>query len=163
MTLLDNGTVAEENVRTSALYHDDIGRPKAAAVAETLWRQFRFEAQAVEMDVTDVNFRGDHDLPPVGADIIVDCLDNYDARAATCGLRIPTLHIGANADIGTAVWDRNYVLVRPNERERVCTHDLFQPLLETTALAGFVSIVRFIRDGEQISMFVNNELEVIRA
>jgi len=156
LILIDDDHVEQHNLETSAFSEQHVGSLKAWTLAEMVWRLN--SVPAIPKAITLV--RGSELW---NADLVVDCFDNAESRALTCGLN--TLHIGVGEDLtGSAVWDHRYNLPDgsvPRGQNPVCTHELGKDILHAMAIWGARLVDAYIATGEKRNIFVNNRLEVI--
>jgi hypothetical protein len=156
LVLIDDDIVEQNNIGTSAFTDDYIGYPKAWALAEMVWRENGVQARpmAITLESHEQLFN---------ADLVVDCFDNTEARALTCGLN--TLHAGVGEDLtGSAVWDYRYNLPSfvPRGENPVCTHQLGNDILSFTADMAWAAVTHYIEKGERRNAFIDNRMRVIR-
>jgi hypothetical protein len=156
LVLIDDDRVEQHNLETSAFSEQHVGHSKAWALAEMVWRLNAIPATPKAVTLA----RGDELW---SADLIVDCFDNTESRALTCGLN--TLHVGVGEDLtGSAVWDHRYNLPNasiPRGENPVCTHHLGKDILHAMAIWGAHLVDTYIAMGTKSNIFVNNRLEVI--
>lgn len=162
--LFDFDTVDEQNVisGTSVYCINDIGLTKVRALSGILYGRFATKAIPIHGDITTK--RGLGNLATCS--LVIDSLDNVEARSATCLSNVPALHVGVSPQmIGAIEWDDTYELPalvdnpQPNE---VCTHQLGRDLILLTAVVASTIIRRFLADGTKLTAVVNNKMEIIR-
>ena len=97
LTLVDRDVISAENLHRQPTYAlADVGMSKAEVAAEFL----RLRVPGLDVEYLAVNLeRGNASRLIRGADIAVDCLDNFEARyalnAACVARKIPFIHTGA--------------------------------------------------------------------
>lgn len=156
--LIDDDTVGEENLGTSAYWRSQVGMPKAVALAELI---YWMSGKHVYHD----NHTLEEQLRSADG-LVVDTFDNPVARALVYELENHTLHSGVNESrMGVSLWDIEYPRPNPTfERANnpVCTNQLGAKIIRLTSTMAIVSILRWLETGQKLN-FVTTELgEVYR-
>jgi hypothetical protein len=160
LALFDFDTVNEQNVLTgtSVYSKNHVGMNKARVLSGLLYTRLGSIATPVIREVTNASAFRDCSL-------LIDTFDNIEARFHTCGLGIPTLHVGVSPQmIGAIEWDETYNLPEGTGQEPniICTHQVGRDLILLTSVAASTIIRGFLENGIRLSVVVNNKLEIIR-
>ena len=105
IVILDRDKVEERNLNIQFFLPDQVGMSKVEALQYNLYKHFSREVGIKHMDVKEIE--GQYDL-------IVDCLDNHDARQIVQNLihitnHIPLLHVGLSDKKTFEIsWAKNY-------------------------------------------------------
>lgn len=144
--LLDDDTVEEQNIFVSTYTEQHIAMQKAEALAEIAEER---GANAIPVVKTLENKAQIKDLE---VDLVIDCFDNVEARAITCGLDVPTLHVGVGTEgNGIIFWDEAYQLPEGGKRgeNTVCTNALGARIIRRASLRAAEVIEHYIATYEQ--------------
>lgn len=149
LRVIDRDRVAAHNLSTQPWVQQDIGAPKARALASALYRAVgaRLDARHVELDE-----RNAAELI-AGSALVVDAFDNPPARlaigATAAAAGIPCLHLalGPGGDYGCGLWDAAYKLPAGAVLAHgdACDYPLTRPLALIVAAAGAEAAVEFLR------------------
>lgn len=161
--LIDDDRVERPNVITGTSMYSlqHIGMFKAHALAELLWRraECRCDTYPRTLETSGVIRRWNPDL-------VIDGFDNVQARGLTCGLGIPTVHVGVSEDrTGEITWDERYkVPTATFERGEnpICTHALGRQILRFTSSVAAGVIERYVATGEKVDLVVTERMVILR-
>ncbi len=164
--LLDDDTVASENIFTSAYSSESVGRLKAQALAQMLYRKYSVNTLLYRKAITNkkqvVNHIGPQPL------LVIDAFDNIEARSYTIGLTAKaTVHISIGEHgIGAIEWDDVFQLPTDGYargENPVCTNELGRNLILFTSTVASVIINKYLSTGVKESAYVDvNKLEIYR-
>jgi len=112
LRLVDFDRVEQKNVLSQFHSKTSVGKAKAASLQQTM--NFLF---GKKVDIIGNKLVSDNAKQLLGGvDLIIDCLDNAEARRIVQGFaresKIPCLHGGLAADgaFGLSVWDENFTI-----------------------------------------------------
>lgn len=141
--LLDFDRVEERNLRNQPYLAHQVGKSKVESLAENLFRISGARPQTVHKQLT----AGNAARLCQGYDLVVDCLDNHQARTdlqnacRKTGQRL--LHLGLAADYAEAHWDPNY-RVPPDTPRDPCAN----PLSRSLSLAAILLFEKALESGQ---------------
>ena len=138
LRVVDRDRIAAHNLSTQPWTQQDVGAPKARALASALYRAVgaRVEPQQVELNTANAAALLENSR------VVVDAFDNLPARhavsQAAIALAIPCLHValGATGDYGCGMWDERYHLPAAAAGTDGCDYPLSRPLVLLVAAAG---------------------------
>jgi molybdopterin/thiamine biosynthesis adenylyltransferase len=110
--LIDFDKVEQKNVLSQFHGKPNVGKLKVQAMASNFALLWGIKVGTVPHKLTDVN----DDAILAGSDLIVDCLDNAEARRLVQGFarrsHTPCLHgaVDGEGSFGRVVWDENFVI-----------------------------------------------------
>jgi len=121
--VIDHDRVEAKNVASQAHTVMGQGQLKARALTQMMQGLFRLRIQAAPRKVEA------HNIDPLleGADLVVDCLDNWTARSLitnyTRDHEIPCVHVGVdqNGSYGHVRWDENFKIEGADGAEQEAT------------------------------------------
>lgn len=138
LILIDKDRVEEKNLHRQFYTEEDIGKPKAFALEKHIKKvnsKIKLEAHAENLN----NKNAEKLLK--GANVILDCVDNLEARFLINDFsikhKIPFVH-------ATALAERGYVyVILPKDKNRPCFECIHKgaKAKETTATAGVINII----------------------
>jgi predicted ThiF/HesA family dinucleotide-utilizing enzyme len=138
LRVIDRDRIAAHNLSTQPWTQQDVGAPKARALANALYRAVgtRVEPRHVELDTTNAATLLEHSR------VVVDAFDNVPARRAVseeaAALELPCLHVGLGGagDYGCGLWDDRYQLPSTPTGMDGCDYPLSRPLVLLVAAAA---------------------------
>lgn len=152
LRVIDRDRVEPHNLSTQPWAQQDIGVPKARALATALHRAVGARIDPQQVELTPANAA----RLLAGCAVAVDAFDNMPSRlavAAACReLGAPCLHIGlgAGGDYGCGLWDDAY---RAADSSPVggdgCDYPLTRPLALLVAAAGAEALVCHLLDNSR--------------
>jgi hypothetical protein len=151
MRVFDFDRVDDTNVASGATIYTSqhIGAPKATVLASLLYRRAGIQAwgndQRVTADLVE-NYDYFH-----GAELVLDCFDNREARGLTFAIEAPVLHVAVSgAGTGVIAWNEYYHLPDADPGANpVCTHQLGRRLLVFTSAVASQVALEFLETGRQ--------------
>lgn len=160
--LIDDDTVGQENIGTSAFFSQHLGQPKAVALAELMWRKGRVICKPYPRTLSK----------PVSSlstastvDLVIDAFDNPAARKLTLS-DLPTIHLGVDeGEVGSVVWDKHYKSPEIDfERgtNPICTNQLGDLIIRSTVAVGVYCIRQYLSEGIKNSYFLNGCMNIVR-
>lgn len=156
--LLDDDTVKEQNVHTSAYWRSHIGMRKVDALAEMIYRKTGGICQTHSKTIERNLY-----LMPFQTDLVICSFDNQRARNLCLSAGMTTLQVGLSAGrTGSVVWDEWYE--QPEvELERgdnvICTNELGVKIIRATVAAACFAISEFLESGCKINFSVQESPE----
>lgn len=114
--IVDFDRVDQKNVLAQFHGKPGVGRNKVQALQQAMQFMFGLKLPGVPHKLTSDNC----DVVMGGSDLILDCLDNAEARRLVQGYarqhKIPCLHgaLAADGSYGRVVWDENFVIDSEN-------------------------------------------------
>lgn len=153
--VVDYDKVEHKNVLSQFHGVGGVGRNKAVALKQTL--DFLFK---VKIGDSPHKLTSENDDPLLaGADLVVDCLDNAEARLIVrnfCrGAKVPCLHgaLAADGAFGQATWDEDFV-IEDGAGAPTCEGGEHLAFICLTSSALAVAATRFLRTGQKRSFHV---------
>jgi molybdopterin/thiamine biosynthesis adenylyltransferase len=162
--VVDQDRVSPDNLGTQVYGFPEVGRLKAVALRDLVFRDTEVEVEPVARPITATTadrllFSGSFS-PGKGMRVVVDALDNHDAREAVRGAcrhrGVLLLHLGVSGDgYGEVVWDHEGYTVPPDpEGVDPCGVPLARNLLVLVATVGAEVLVHYLGHGEMFSRVV---------
>uniref|UniRef100_A0A6M3LDI8 Putative ubiquitin activating domain contining protein n=1 Tax=viral metagenome TaxID=1070528 RepID=A0A6M3LDI8_9ZZZZ len=155
LRLIDDDTVGEENISTSAYNRRSIGSPKASSLSRMMYEKSGAKSWP-HTHTLDSSYLSSI-LADVNTDLVIDTFDNIASRSLLCSLPIPTVHVGVSGPHqGAIVWDNTYTLPDglPRGEDTFCTHMAGKSILRHVASQACVIVDHWVRTGEQKSLVV---------
>lgn len=151
LRVVDRDRVEAHNLSTQPWAQQDVGAPKARALAAAMHRAVGARLDARHAELTPASAAG----LLAGSALVVDAFDNPPARraiaAAAAALGAPCLHLalGPGGDYGCGLWDEAYALPadEPAAAGDACDYPLTRPLALIVAAAGAEAAVEQLRSG----------------
>jgi predicted ThiF/HesA family dinucleotide-utilizing enzyme len=150
LRVVDRDRVEAHNLSTQPWTQQDVGAPKARALAAALYRAVgaRLDAQYVELTPE----RAPRLL--AGSAVVVDAFDNLPSRAALARAAAeagaPCLHLALapSGDYGCGLWDEAYQLATAGPAGApTCDYPLTRPLAMLVAAAAAEALVGHLLTG----------------
>lgn len=147
LRVIDRDRVETRNLSTQPYGRGEVGAPKARALANTLYRAVGARVEPVAEELTEENAS----KLLAGAALVVDALDNRDARAAVSAeaarLRLPCLHVGfaLGGMYGSGIWEPGYQ-VPQDVMGDPCDYPLTRPLAVVLAGLAAAAVTRYLLD-----------------
>jgi molybdopterin-synthase adenylyltransferase len=162
LRLIDFDRVERKNVLSQFHGQKGVGKNKVQSVAQVMQFLFGQKVEGVPHKLTADNV----EQLLGGADIIVDCLDNGEARRLVQGFvsktGTPCLHgaLAADGAYGMAVWDGNgrigfRVDDEPGGGAATCEDGEHLPFIAITSAYMARSIQQFLLDGTMVGYHVH--------
>lgn len=158
LTLVDRERVEAKNYGTQDYGRRDVGRMKASQSRANLLARLGAlkNVQAVDKQVTD----GNVERLIRGADLVLDCFDNYESRLllkTACDGKVACLHIGMSGDgFAEIEWNENYRPLKMPEQVddegNPCEYPLAANLVHITVGLAAEIINKFVDDGKRESV-----------
>jgi len=153
ITVIDRDRVEQKNVLSQFHPKQAVGRSKVLAMQQTMSFLFSRRVVTVPHRLTADNVEtllGD-------ADLIVDCLDNAEARGLVQRFarrhRMACLHgaLSAAGDFGRVIWDESFDIdAEPGEGGATCENGEHLPFIVATAAHLALAIQRHLEGGDQV-------------
>jgi molybdopterin/thiamine biosynthesis adenylyltransferase len=149
--VIDFDRVEMKNVASQFHFKNGVGKKKVDALKAAMQFCFGRKIEIVGNKLTADNVNqllGD-------ADILVDCLDNGEARRLVQGFarakNVPCVHgaLAADGGFGRAIWDEDFAIDDGDGAAPTCEDGEFLPFIEITASYLAYAVQRFIKDGRK--------------
>jgi molybdopterin/thiamine biosynthesis adenylyltransferase len=148
MTLIDHDRVEAHNLSAQPYGLDDLGAPKADALAHHLYRSVEADAEPQIVRLGAANA----DRLLAGHDLVLDLFDNAASRRVLFGwgarTGTPTLHAGLADGFGEVIWNEAY-RVPADAGMDACALALTRTLGRLTATVAAETALRFLTDGRR--------------
>lgn len=157
LTAIDFDRVERKNTLSQFHSKMGVGRNKASAMQQAMQGLFGVRLQAVPHRLTADNVEG----LLSGADLIVDCVDNAEARTLIQDFAVrngvPCLHGALAADGGYAriMWTEDFSIDGGGEGEATCEDGEHLPFITVTAARMAHTVQRFLSTGEKASAHIH--------
>lgn len=150
LRVIDRDRVEAHNLSTQPWAQQDIGAPKARALATALYRAVGARVDAQHVELTP----GRAARLLAGSAVVVDAFDNLPSRAAVAraaaAAGLPRLHLAlaASGDYGCGLWDEAYALpaAAPAGAD-TCDYPLTRPLAMLVAAAAAEALAAHLLGG----------------
>lgn len=158
MTIIDHDRVEIGNVASQFHFKGNVGKRKVDSLKQAM--QFCYGGK---LEVVGHMLRDDNKNELLfGADLLVDCLDNGDARrivqAYARARSVPCVHgaLAAGGEYGRVVWDHDFVIDdEPSAAAPTCEDGAFLPFIQLTSAALALAVQAFVRRGQRIGFSIS--------
>ena len=158
--VIDFDRVEMKNVASQFHFKGGVGKKKTDALKQAM--QFCYGRS---IDAVGHKLTADNDVQLLGgADLIVDCLDNGDARRIVQAFArangIPCLHgaLAANGVFARVVWDEMFVIDDIGQgTAATCEDGGFLPFIGVASCYLALSIQKFLQEGRRLSFSISPE------
>lgn len=151
--VIDFDRVEMKNVASQFHFKNGVGKKKVDALKQAMQFCYGRKIETVSNKLTADNV----DQLLAGADLLIDCLDNGEARRLVQGYArandVPCLHgaLAANGGFGRVVWDKNFVIDdEAGAGAATCEDGEFLPFIQITATYIAQAVQRFIKQRRTI-------------
>ena len=157
LTAIDFDRVERKNTLSQFHSRMGVGRNKAQAMQQAMQGLFGLRLQAIPHKLTADNV----ERLLGGADLIVDCVDNAEARALIQGYarasETPCLHGALAADGGYArvMWTEDFTIDAGGAGQPTCEDGEHLPFIAVTAARMAHTIQRFLASGDKPSAHIH--------
>jgi molybdopterin-synthase adenylyltransferase len=158
LTVVDFDRVERKNTLSQFHSKQSVGRSKVLAIQQTMSFLFGKKLATVPHKLTADNV----EVVLGVADLIVDCLDNIEARRLVQRFarrhEVPCVHAALAADggFGRVVWDEAFEAdAEPDSGAATCEDGEHLPFIIATAAYVALAIQRHLGAGEQVSFSLN--------
>jgi molybdopterin/thiamine biosynthesis adenylyltransferase len=148
--VIDFDRVEQKNVKSQFHGITSVGKKKTESLKMTMNFLYKLKLNALPFKLTRDN---DHQLL-LGSDLIIDCLDNGDARRDVQWYarahRIPLLHgaLAADGGFGQVIWDEGFEIDdEPSTGAPTCENGEFLPFIGITSAYLARAVQIYLRDG----------------
>ena len=162
LAVIDMDRVEEHNINTQTFTLDDVGRLKADALKNKVFRTTKAKIESISKELTDKTIHRFF----TGAGLVVDVFDNHMSRALVyefCGSpnHIPCLHSGMIESFSSVVWNEEYVVPKDQVAGDVCDYPLARNLAVLTASLTAEIIINYLLEGQMRSVcFTLKDLKI---
>ena len=153
ITVVDFDRVEQKNTLSQFHPRQSVGRSKVLAIQQTMSFLFGKKLQTVPHKLTADNV----EVVLGVADLIVDCLDNAEARQLVQRFarrhEVPCLHgaLAADGSFGRVVWDADFEAdAEPTSGAATCEDGEHLPFIVACAAYLALAIQRHLDAGEQV-------------
>lgn len=149
LKVIDFDRVEMRNVASQFHFKQNVGKKKTDSLKQAMQFCYGRKIEVVGNKLTADNC----EQLLSGADLLVDCLDNGDARRLVQGFArsksVPCLHgaLAADGGFGRVIWDDGFVIDDGAEGEATCEGGEFLPFIAITASYLAYAVQRFVKDG----------------
>lgn len=158
LKVIDFDKVEMKNVASQFHWKNAVGKKKTDALKQAM--QF---AYGRKLEVVGNKLTADNTEQLLGgANLLIDCLDNGEARRLVQGFaranEVPCLHgaLAADGGFGRAVWDENFVIDdEANAGAATCEDGEFLPFIKITADYLAFAAQRFVREGRRVGYSIS--------
>lgn len=149
-----------ERKNTLSQFHTKmgVGRNKAQALGQAMQGFFGKRLEVIPHKLTADNV----EALLVGADLIVDCLDNGEARRVVQRFAqaqsVPCLHgaLAADGQFARVIWDEHFQIDDENsEGQATCEDGEHLPFIAQAAATLAGAVQRFLEKGEQVNFHLH--------
>jgi len=152
LKIVDFDRVEMKNVASQFHFKNGVGKKKVDALKQAMQFCFGRKIETVGNKLTADNV----DQLLGDADLLVDCLDNGEARTLVQGFArakgVPCLHgaLAADGGFGRAIWTEDFVIDNEGSGgEPTCEDGEFLPFIEIVASYIAFAVQRFLKDGRK--------------
>jgi len=150
--IIDYDRVEMKNVQSQLHFKNTVGKKKVDALKQAM--QFCFGRK---LEIVGNKLTADNDTQLLGgADLLVDCLDNGEARRVVQAFArandIPCVHgaLAADGGFGRVAWDEYFVIDdETGAGAATCEDGEFLPFVQITAAYLAYAVQRFLKDGRK--------------
>lgn len=150
--VIDFDRVEMKNVASQFHLKGSVGKKKTQALQQAM--QFCYGRK---IDVVGNKLTADNDVQLLsGADLLVDCLDNGEARRLVQGFArangVPCLHgaLAANGDFGRVIWDEDFVVDDAAPGAATCEEGEFLPFIQVVSAYLALAVQQFIQTRRKV-------------
>lgn len=155
--VIDFDRVEQKNVMSQFHGKPSVGKLKTQALQQTM--NFLF---GMKIDVASHKLTKDNAKELLGgADLIVDCLDNAEARRIVQefarATETPCLHgaLDANGSFGRVIWDAGFVIDEETEGQATCEDGEHLPFIALTGAFLAKAAQEFLTAGRQLGFSIH--------
>ncbi len=161
ITVIDYDAVEERNIRAGTQFYlrEQIGLPKVEALQFNIYKQFNRQ-----IDMAVYKITGDNNLIFNRYDLVIDCLDNFEARRVTTTAcrNVPCVHLGFSTKTMTfsILWNERYV--PPEDEEEpvdICELTGSSSFVKLTSSLGSLVVQNFLLYGNKRE-YVGNKYKI---
>lgn len=156
--VIDFDRVEMKNVASQFHFKNGVGKKKVEALKQAMQFCYGRKIETVSNKLTSDNV----EQLLGGADLLIDCLDNGEARRLVQGFarknEVPCLHGALAADGGFArvLWDEDFTIDDEGDGAgATCEDGEFLPFIELTSAYLAYAAQRFIKDSRKIGYSIS--------
>lgn len=158
LKVIDFDRVEMRNVASQFHFKGSVGKKKTDALKQAM--QFCY---GLSLEVVGHKLTAENEVQLLGgADLLVDCLDNGEARRLVQRFAransVPCLHgaLAADGGFGRVIWDEHFVIDDEAGADApTCENGEFLPFIEITSAYLAFAAQRFIKDGRKTSYSIS--------
>lgn len=158
LRIIDHDRVEMKNVASQFHFKNATGKKKVEALKQAMQFCYGRKLEVVGHKLTADNV----EQLLGGADLLVDCLDNGEARRLVQGFArahdIPCLHgaLAADGGFGRVVWDEDFTIDdESGAGAATCEDGEFLPFIGITAFYLAYAAQQFVRDGRRAGFSIS--------
>jgi len=158
LKLIDYDRIEQRNTRSQFHSKGGVGKGKVQHLAQTMQFLWGIKVGTVPHKLTSDN----DDQLLSGADLIVDCLDNGEARRLVQGFvrraHVPCLHgaLAADGSFGQVIWDEDFKI---DDEDVVgaatCEDGGFLPFISIASSYLALSVQEYINNGKKLGFHLH--------
>lgn len=155
--IIDFDRVEQKNVSSQFHGKPNVGKPKTMSLQKTMDFLFGVKVEAIPHKLVGDNTR---ELLG-GSDLIIDCLDNGEARRLVQTFaretKVPCLHGAVDADgsFGRVIWDEKFVIDEGSGGQATCEDGEHLPFIVTTAAVLAKVAQAFLTDESRLGFSIH--------
>lgn len=151
INIIDFDRIERKNVASQFHAQNAVGKNKTVALQQLMQFLFAIKIGSIPHKLSSEN----DDQLLAGADLIIDCLDNGEARRIVQNFsksHVPCLHgtLAAGGQFGRVIWNENFVI---DDEDGVggatCENGDFLPFIATVASYIATAAQKFLNSGEK--------------
>jgi len=156
LRVIDFDRVEQKNVMSQLHARNSVGKGKVMAIQQVMQFLFGLKVEGVPHKLTSDNV----DQLLGNANLIVDCLDNAEARILVQEYarknKVPCLHgaLAANGEMGRVVWDEQFVIDSAPAGAATCEGGEFLPFIALTSGYLARAAQEFLASGQKLGFQV---------
>lgn len=157
LRVIDFDRIDSKNVMSQFHGKPNLGKGKADSLKQTVNYLFGVKIHSIPHKLTSVN----DDQLMGKSDLIIDCLDNGEARRIVQGFarrsHTPCLHgaLAANGEFGRVVWDENFVIDEAGVGAATCEDGQHLPFIALTSAFLAQAAKMFLTAGKKMGFEVS--------
>lgn len=147
LTIIDFDRVEDHNIGTQRYGRTDVGAVKVEALRNLMFRTVGVETTAIKDKLTKDNAK----KLLKGAEVLVDCFDNSEARQIlqdhARANKIQCLHAGLNADYAEVIWDDTYKVPKDADEGDSCEYPMARNIIMYAVVTVSEALVEYLLTG----------------
>jgi molybdopterin/thiamine biosynthesis adenylyltransferase len=157
LVAVDFDRVEMKNVQSQFHFKNAVGKKKTDALKQAM--QFCYGRK---IEVVGNKLTADNVVQLLGgSDLIVDCLDNGEARRVVQGFArenaVACLHgaLAADGEFGRVIWDEDFVIDEAVSGAATCEDGEFLPFIQLVSTYLACAVQRFVRSRRKVGFSVS--------
>jgi len=156
--VIDFDRVEMKNVASQFHFKNTVGKKKTDALKQAMQFCYGRKIEVIGNKLTKDNA----DQLLGGADLLVDALDNGEARRVVQGYArahdVPCVHgaLAADGHFGRVIWDEDFIIDDEGSAgAATCEDGEFLPFIQLASAYLALAIQRFVKDGRKIGFSIS--------